>query len=326
MSVKTIFLPALGRKVPVLGFGCSSLAGTDRKNALRALGAAFDAGVRHFDVARYYGLGEAEGILGEFAKNHRSEITITTKFGMEPPKQSSALRVALRAGRQFVRFFPAARSAMHRQANTLVKTGKFGVEEARKSFETSLRELGTDHVEFLLLHGYSRESQASHDLLGFLEGLKEAGKICAYGIGTGFDQALEVLASQPKLCDVMQFESSVVARTMEKLPSQPKERLVITFGALSRGYRSVLSFLKSSPETTKKWSSQIGVDCSDADTVSALMLNYAAESNPNGLVLFSTKDAARAAKNVKAVLEPDLSVDQVSLFGRIVSREFLPHA
>ena len=61
---RAIAVPGVGIKIPVLGFGCSSLTGTGRKNADRLLGTAFDAGVRHFDVARYYGYGEAEKILG----------------------------------------------------------------------------------------------------------------------------------------------------------------------------------------------------------------------------------------------------------------------
>ena len=41
--------------MPVIGFGCSSLASVGRKNAIRLLESAFDVGIRHFDVARYYG-------------------------------------------------------------------------------------------------------------------------------------------------------------------------------------------------------------------------------------------------------------------------------
>lgn len=61
--MRTILVPGVAIQIPVLGFGCSALSSVGGKKALGLLGAAFDAGVRHFDVARYYGYGESEGIL-----------------------------------------------------------------------------------------------------------------------------------------------------------------------------------------------------------------------------------------------------------------------
>ena len=55
-----------------------------RRESLRLLEAAFDAGIRHFDVAPMYGYGEAEGCLGEFLQRHRADVTVTTKYGIPP--------------------------------------------------------------------------------------------------------------------------------------------------------------------------------------------------------------------------------------------------
>ena len=85
-----IVVPGLAVRTPAVGFGCSSLTGTSPSNANRVLQTAFDAGVRHFDTARYYGYGEGEGILGRFLKSRRSDVTITTKFGIEPPRRTAA--------------------------------------------------------------------------------------------------------------------------------------------------------------------------------------------------------------------------------------------
>jgi hypothetical protein len=68
----------------------------------------------------------------------------------------------------------------------------------------------------------------------------------------------------------------------------------------------------------KNWSVKLGIDCSHDDTIATLMLNYAAQANENGLVLSSSKSALRVNKNVKAVLEPDISPAQVALFGQLV--------
>ena len=63
----TINLGTTGKTTTRLGYGCSSLmGGMSHKESLAALEAAFDVGIRHFDVAPMYGYGQAEGCLGEF--------------------------------------------------------------------------------------------------------------------------------------------------------------------------------------------------------------------------------------------------------------------
>jgi hypothetical protein len=61
----------------------------------------------------------------------------------------------------------------------------------------------------------------------------------------------------------------------------------------------------------------------DQDTLSALMLNYAADANPKGLVLFSSRDPMRVSRNVKAALEPDFSPAQIAMFGELVNEQLL---
>jgi aryl-alcohol dehydrogenase-like predicted oxidoreductase len=73
-----IAFPGLAFRTPVIAFGCSSLTGTDPGNANRVLETAFDAGVRHFDTARYYGYGEAGRILGRFLKRPRDLAKLNT--------------------------------------------------------------------------------------------------------------------------------------------------------------------------------------------------------------------------------------------------------
>ncbi|MGH7745231.1 MAG: aldo/keto reductase, partial [Candidatus Dormibacteria bacterium] len=182
--MREIVVPGIGIKIPVIGFGCSSLTGTGRKNAVRLLETAFGAGVRHFDVARYYGYGETERILATLVRSHRSQITITTKFGIQPRRRTNALRIALRMGRRFVRLMPSARTFVQRRTKILATTGAFSVDDARQSLETSLRELGTDYVDFFLLHDYVIGDHLPDELLRFLEGAVTAGQIRYFGIGT----------------------------------------------------------------------------------------------------------------------------------------------
>jgi D-threo-aldose 1-dehydrogenase len=319
-----IVVPGLAVRTPAVGFGCSSLTGTDLSNANRVLQTAFDAGVRHFDTARYYGYGEGEGILGRFLKGRRSEVTISTKFGIEPPRRTTALGVGLYVGRRIVRLLPTLRAFLQRGTQSLVKSGAFSAQQAQGSLETSLRELSTDHIDFYLLHDYVVSEQPPDELLAFLESSVKAGKIRSFGIGTGFENVLQALDRQPQLCSVLQFQNSVLTRNSDHLPRGNSNRVVITHGALGRSYRSVLTFLESRWDVAKDWAAKIGCHRLDENTLSALMLNYAADANPKGLVLFSSRDPVRVSRNVKAILESDFSLAQIAKFRELVNQESPP--
>jgi D-threo-aldose 1-dehydrogenase len=316
-----IVVPGLAVRTSAVGFGCSALTGTDLSNANRVIQTAFDAGVRHFDTARYYGYGEGEGILGRFMKGRRSEVTITTKFGIEPPQRTTTLSVGLYVGRRVSRVLPFVRGFLQRRTKSLVKSGAFSVQQAQRSLETSLRELSTDHIDFYLLHDYIFNEQPLDELLEFLESSVKAGKIRSFGIGTSFESALQALERQPRLCSILQFQNSVLTRNCDRMPRDNWDRLVITHGALSGSYRSVLTFLGARTDVAKDWTAKLGCHRLDEETLSALMLNYAANANPSRLVLFSSRDPARVRRNVKAVLEPDFSPAQIALFGELVNQE-----
>src|SRR5438045_1975491 len=82
-SMRRRTLGRTGLEVSTLGFGCAKLTFNTREEALRVLETAYEEGITHYDVARVYGLGWAEGILGEFLKNKRDHVTVTTKFGLQ---------------------------------------------------------------------------------------------------------------------------------------------------------------------------------------------------------------------------------------------------
>jgi D-threo-aldose 1-dehydrogenase len=319
--VRKIVVPGIDITIPVLGFGCSALTGVTRNDASKLLGNAFDAGVRHFDVARYYGYGEAEQILGAFVKGRRAEVTIATKFGIQPPSRMSPLRLVVQVGRRLVRLVPPMRTFMQSRAKVFTRRGVFSVTDAQKSLEMSLRALGTDFIDFYLLHDYIAEEHPAEDLVRSLEGFVESGKVRYFGIGTSIDNVLRALEYQPKLCHVVQFENSVLTRSVGRLPPTVVDRLVITHGSLSTSYASIVSFLETHADKVRDWSARLGVDCSNDDTVAALMLNFAIEMNPNGLVLFSSVNPTRVTKNTKAVLQSTFSAAQISLFGDLVEQD-----
>jgi D-threo-aldose 1-dehydrogenase len=218
------------------------------------LESAFDVGIRHFDVARYYGYGETEGILGTFIRSRRAQVTVTTKFGIEPPRHTNALRIALGVGRRFLRLVPSARKAIQQHASVLVKGNAFSVADAHRNLETSLRELGTDYIDFYLLHDYVAGDHSSDELVAFLGQAVKAGKISYFSLGTSIDSVMRALDCEP---DVPESSSSriVCSQVIEiKLPPLASNELVITHGSLASGYRSLSSFLTADNNRVKDWS------------------------------------------------------------------------
>lgn len=99
-----------------LGFGCAALPVDQPRIARAILDHAFELGIRHFDVARLYGYGEAERILGDFLRGIRSEVTITTKCGLILRVRTITETLKARTIRELNRFPPvedALRLAKH---------------------------------------------------------------------------------------------------------------------------------------------------------------------------------------------------------------------
>src|ERR1039457_6717948 len=176
-----IDLGATGRTTTRLGYGCSSLmGGMGRKESLAALEAAFDAGIRHFDVAPMYGFGQAESCVGEFLGRHRTEVTVTTKYGIPPAKHQGLIGVARSLARPLVRALPGLKRGLSNVAGRATQAGgkaSFTAAEAKDSLERSLWELRTDRIDVWLLHEVTAEDLRDEGLLRLLEDSVAAGTI-----------------------------------------------------------------------------------------------------------------------------------------------------
>jgi D-threo-aldose 1-dehydrogenase len=298
-ALPTVSLPGTGITTSLLGFGCSQLLGPKSRNeALRLLETAYDAGIRHFDVARAYASGDAEGVLGRFILSRRDEVTITTKFGIRPLPVFAERRALLGAARRVMKTSPAARRFLGRQGAKLVKRGAFSVEEARQSLGTSLRELRTDYVDILLLHDCALED-CSPDLLDFLRAAAAAGRVRSFGIGTSVESVRRIAGAAPDFAHVLQFEHGALRPTVYEVDSG-RERALITHGALA-GLGRLRRFLAENPAIRARWSDELAVDCSEDRVLAALMIQYAVRTNGRGPVLFASTRAENIVGNVAAV-------------------------
>jgi D-threo-aldose 1-dehydrogenase len=309
----TVTLPGTSLTTTRLGFGCSALLGPrTRGQALALLEAAYDASIRHFDVARSYGFGDAEGVVGEFLKRHPAGLTVTTKFGLQPNKSVARLRFLVNVARKLMRLSPALRRAIGAQARNVVKQGAFGVEDVRRSLETSLHELGKDRIDLYLLHDCCLDD-CTPALLAFLQEAASAGKIAHFGTGTTIESTLEIVRARPEFGRVAQFENNVLVRNLDRL-KPGSDRALITHKPLGESFGLIKAFLASDFQATQRWSRSLDANCADGGVLSGLLLSYAVAANPNGIVVFSSTNPGRIRANAQAVFDRRFTPEQVNRF------------
>lgn len=285
-----------------LGFGCSGLmARLDRGQSLRLLDAAFDGGITHFDVARSYGYGEAERVVGEFlaGAGRRGKVTVATKVGILPPRRSPLLALARAAARRVAALHPGLRRRLRQRAHAMLRPGAFDPPGVRQSVETSLRELRAERVDLLLLHDCGLQDLQHPDLVALLDRLRDDGKIGAWGIATDASVVFEALERRVELSAV-QFASGAWDRRATRLPAG-HDGIVLTHSALGPRFAELCRRLAADEAVARTWSDRLGVDARDRDSLAALFLGLAVRDNPEGPVLFSSSRPGAIRSNAARV-------------------------
>lgn len=159
-----------------LVFGCASIGGlykpASAKQAHQALTAAWDAGIRAFDTAPHYGVGQSEEFLGAFLRDRpRDEITLSTKVGRllveDPDAQDGTEGYFGNAKRSRVRDYSG--------------------DGIRRSLEESLERLGLDRVDTLFVHDPEDHMDAAiGEAAPALADLRDQGVIGSFGVGTNY--------------------------------------------------------------------------------------------------------------------------------------------
>lgn len=250
------------------------------------LAAALANGITHFDTAPLYGFGESERALGRFLSGRRSQVTLTTKFGLEPSALAARLVILQSLARRAIELFPALRRAAVRNSGALSSPPSFSRATANASLERSLRALRTDYVDFFLAHQASAAALPDEELIGWLAEMRRAGKILAFGVATDFELLLPVLQQRPQLSSVIQFDSDPTRRH-DGLPPRASDTLLITYGFIGRAITTCRKHLRN-------------LDCVTDDELGGLLLRAAVLANPGGIVLMQSRSIARIESNVRA--------------------------
>jgi D-threo-aldose 1-dehydrogenase len=185
-------LGGLGLGIAPLGNLYAPVSDNDAQDTLLA---AERLGIAWFDVAPYYGFGLAEARLGRFLEQSKGgRRLISTKVG----------RILQ----------PTDRPPVHPEyVSPLPNRPVFDYSRAgiERSYQDSLRRLGVDRVDMLLLHDIDRLNHPHghrllvRDLLGeaipALRRLKEEGAVDAIGLGINeWDVGYEIVASEQVDC------------------------------------------------------------------------------------------------------------------------------
>src|ERR1700730_16883171 len=150
------------------------------KDAYAAIEAAWDAGVRYFDMAPWYGLGLAERRYGNFLHNkERSEYVLSTKVG----KLLKASKTA--KNKEYFPFSPSPNDVIY----------DYTASGVRRSIEDSLQRLGMDSIDIAFVHDISPDNEylptpwqeqfeiARKGAFPELTRMREEGLIKGWGIG-----------------------------------------------------------------------------------------------------------------------------------------------
>lgn len=323
--METLVLANTGRSTTRLGFGGSSIMGAlGRKDSLRMLEAAFDAGIRHFDTAPMYGYGEAEACLGDFLHRHPGQCTVTTKYGIPPAPGSPHKRLARAIARPLLKTFPALKQRLAGAASSPAVTGAptheehqatFTAAEARASLDRSLAALKTDRIDVWLLHEVTADELRDDNLLRLLEDSVRAGIIGTFGVGSGGDKVPDLLARAPQYCPTVQFEWSVLDPVLST-----GNVFRIHHRALTDNFRSLHAALVADPARAHRWSEATGQDLASPEVLANLMLRAALDQNSESIILFSSKNPHHIDRNV-AITSDTALADAAERLYKLVQAE-----
>lgn len=157
-------------KIPFerLGLGGAALgvlfSPVEDADALAAIDAAWDAGIRTYDTSPLYGGGLSEERLGRaLSRRPRDAYFLSTKTGVRRPYGQAA----------------APPGGVRRAADIW----DYSPEATRNSVKASLRRLATDHLDLVHLHDVEGRTDAAMAAYPELERLRSTGSIRGIGIG-----------------------------------------------------------------------------------------------------------------------------------------------
>lgn len=213
----------LGRDLQVssIGLGCMGMshaygAPADKKEMTELLAKAVDIGYTFFDTAEVYGTPEHphdnEELIGKALKPYRNHVVLATKFGIHFDMDAEEVNKPL---------IPDSRP-----------------ETIRKSVETSLKRLQTDHIDLYYQHRPDPQIPVE-EVAGVMSELIAEGKITHWGLSEADE---DMICRAHRICPVTAIQNrySMMARWHTKLFPILEELNIgfVAFSPLANGFLS----------------------------------------------------------------------------------------
>ena len=219
VRMETRALGSQGLTVSAQGLGCMGMSQSygeaDEKTSIATLHRALELGVTFWDTANVYGdagpggFGANERLLATVLAEHRDEVTLATKMGINGINREGGIRFSLGAT----------------------------PDDVRRRCEESLERLGTDHIDLYYLHRVDPDTPIE-DTIGAMGELVQAGKVRYVGVSEVTAEQLErAHATHP--ITALQSEWSLWTRDLEVDVVPTARRLgigLVPFSPLGRGF------------------------------------------------------------------------------------------
>ena len=219
------YLGKTGVKISQLCFGTMSFgAKADKKTSQEMYKLCREKGINFFDCANVYQKGRAEEYLGEFIKEERHDLVITTK-GFSP---------------------------MSEKINDCGSSRK----NLTTALNNSLRRLKTDYVDIYFLHGFDKHTPVE-ETLRILQDFVSNGKILYIGLSnyaawqiTKMLTIAEFRNTTPVHCIQPMYNLAKRQAEVEILPLAEEEKLgVVTYSPLGGGLLTGKYGINKKPDT-----------------------------------------------------------------------------
>ncbi len=280
-----------------LGFGCATLFHLPRGRDRRAvLDVAYDSGIAHFDLAPIYGLGLSEREIAPFIRGRREAITLTTKFGIDPSPLGRLAGRVQRPVRTALARLPklsgGIKSAGRGPSSGLVgqllyTSAGYSLESAHASLHRSLKALGTDYLDILMLHDPTGENVArAPELAAFLDSQVSKGVLRAWGIASDVIEPAGPVIALARRSQVLQMRDDLFFPALGGADGATPGR--ITFGIMERALPMLTHYFDHSEEASRTWGDRLGIDVHDLVSLPNLLVRHALRRNRTGPVLVSS--------------------------------------
>lgn len=313
-----------GRSTTALAFGLASLLRLpDQTDRQRLLDQAVDLGIRHFDVARLYGLGYAEAELGALLRRHSGQLTVATKFGLGDPNPPSATVQRQGLFRRLLQKAPFLKPlARHLHGRHFVPRD-FSVQNCRKSLSTSMQQLGIETVDLLLLHEPQPIDLIERGLEDCLADFQKQGLIGGYGLSAELQHTLHFIHQRPSLVPhlVQWHDSGLTPEPNLVQTSVSSQRLYGRFGRIRISLPIIQQAFNDVPQLLQYWNERLSVDLTETHALVAALLCSSLSAHPESFLIFSTTNCDHLRRTLQYMHSPPWTIEDLIAFDHFWRRK-----